>query len=1193
MKGTTLRLLRATSVVWVLAIGAAVVMSPPVVNTVEAKRRKKRKKKKKKPQSTRTIKKEGDLAPKKEYGLDDDITKTKDLKPIDEEEGGPGLSALELERVETESMLDDKLDEEIGLAQQLLEFEQECAGGAPVRFRLADLFWEKSKRAFFKSEDFNASAAERKRYARQRKKLESSSLQHYERILDRCPDYEGYAKVLFYMGKALVETERARDGATYFKRVIKEYPESEWLPFAWFWVGHYYFNDANDAHKALKAYRRAGEDRTSPIYGMSVYQQGWCHINTGDWDLAIERFTTVISISEDPKQPLDKRGRFALRKQAVKDYVRAYSNLNDAKHAVRDFIKVGGKKSLQSMLERLGKWYINRDDHANVITVHTDLIKNYNKSTRVPIFQGRIVEATSRVGNKKRTVQEAKLLTDYFQNVRSRRDAGKLSKAETETIAKDLREAEHIAENTLRRLALEYHKEAKKLRGSAEAKTYQRAHDLYKHYLAVFPEPKADADVNYVFFMRFYFAEVLFKLEEFLAAARNYDMVVDMNPHPKKKRERDIVFGAAEEAVRSYDELVQDLDRKDPPEISGTDAKPIPDIKNDLIRACRRYIEYAGSAGEKIVEIRFKMARIFYTYNHFDEAAPAFDDIVANHPESEVACYAANLTLDIYNGAKNFKALRGASKSYLANDRLSCGDKDRTKFAGIVEKSSYNLVKSEYEDKKRYLAAANAYLRFYKEFPKSDLADDAVYNAAVNYDLGNRLDKANEVRKFLVEKIPDSTLVPETLYNIGQSYERIVDFDNAAHYLEMYVKRYPDDDKSKDALFNAGTYRAMLRDYDAAKSNRDTYVRRYPGEKDVAEVAFSVCQMLEDKAEYLERLAKRGKAPQKSIYPAWVAAHDCYFGYVKNTAWVRADPDSLCHAQFRRGEVMRTKTNYPKGVADQQRYLFKNWAGWKKRHGLKELPRCAAGVAELKFRELRSPLKRYMEMRINELNPTKKGKKKFDASVRATIKARDELVRSYTKVVEFGVAEWSLAALYRIGQVYRESIDKLLKAPIPKKVQGFKLGAEEKEMLRGELRKLAAPIEGSAVEAFKVCVDKANELGVYNNWSVKALDELQKLRPEAYPLVVEVVPELKFDRKTEVARNGVYLLDGEQLKRATVKLVAGAPPPGGAASGNKKNKKNKKREAVAPAKGKSEATAASKGNKSRKRKRGRKKGRGR
>ena len=72
-----LSLVRSSVLGWVLATTAVVVMSPPIVGPVAAKRRKKKKR-------SRSIQREKSLEPKQETELDDDISKTKDLKPATE-----------------------------------------------------------------------------------------------------------------------------------------------------------------------------------------------------------------------------------------------------------------------------------------------------------------------------------------------------------------------------------------------------------------------------------------------------------------------------------------------------------------------------------------------------------------------------------------------------------------------------------------------------------------------------------------------------------------------------------------------------------------------------------------------------------------------------------------------------------------------------------------------------------------------------------------------------------------------------------------------------------------------------------------------------------------------------------------------------------------------------------------------------
>lgn len=1091
----------------------------------------------------RQIRREDSLSPKKQVELDSDITKTEKVEADVDTSGKPSLTPQETQMEEMEELMDAKLDEEIQLSKELLRFETDCSGGAPVRFRLASLYWEKSKRAFFKSEDFDNSKAERRRYKQRMRSLQQRTVQNYQKILQDCPAYEDYDKTLFRLGRTYMEVKKPKQAARSFTRIIQEFPNSKWVPNAWFMVGEYYFNTKNEARKALRAYKRSAEYPKSSVFGFAVYKQGWCHINLGDWKRALDKFRQVVTVSEDPSRGIGPGQRELLRKEGLKDYVRAFSHIGSPRRAYRNFLRVGGRKAVEKMMHRLGQWYLSRDGHKDTITVYRAMLRRFPRSLRLPVYQGHILNATSRIGEKRETVRQAKLLTKYFAQTRRRLEKKELSEKRQEEVDRFMKEAEGIAENTLRRLATEYHKDARKMHGKAARRMFTLASKLYSHYLSVFPEPDAEAEVNYVFFIRFYYAEVLYELEDFLQSARNYDAVVDMNPHPDKEREKNVVLSAAEDAVRAYDELVKDLDRKNPPEISGTKPKKIPQIKQDLIHACRRYIDYVGTSGEKIVEIRYKMARIYYTYNHFDKAAPAFDDIVANHPGHEVACYAANLALDIYNGLKDYEHLRQASRSYLANEELACGEEDRQKFAKIEQQSTFKLIKMRFEDKKNHIAAANRYMKFYRNFPKSEWADDAVYNAAVNYDKGNKLNKANEVRQFLVEKLPDSELVPETLYNIAQSYERVVDFKKAAHYLNLFAERYPDDERSKDAIYNAGLYRATLREFDASRRDRKRFIRLYPEDDSVPDVAFSICETLDEQARQMEKRARqngRRGAMDKAIREKWIAAHDCYFEWVKNDAYVSGNPDMLCHAQFRRGEIMRTKTKYTKGYYQQKKYVLSNWPRWKRKHGKEALGRCAADVSQLRFRDLRPRFKKYRSLRISQLNPARK--KRFDASVKAKVKRRDALIKDYQKIAQIGVAEWSLAALFHIGEAYYDSIQKVLDAPIPKKIPGYTLTDEDKKMLRQQLQQMVAPIEKRAIDAFRVCVDKANELGVYNRWSMKALNRLQELRPERYPPVVERLVPVELEHEYTVATNTLLFEKDDELKTASVELEVPPPP---------------------------------------------------
>jgi tetratricopeptide (TPR) repeat protein len=1082
------------------------------------KKRNKGKKKNKSSLSARKIKREKSLSPKKETRLDDEISKTEEIVVAKDEAQRPILDLNNLGEGTLKSLLDEKVDEEIGLARNLLEFERTCEGIAPVKFRLANLYWEKSKRAFFRANDFKNSEASRKRYSAVMLKLQQRTVRYYDQIIEDCPGYSLFTKVLFELGKTWFELEHYEDGFRHLRRIVKEYPNSEWNIQAWFMIGEYYFNTLGDAKKAYKAYTEATRDPRNPVYGLAVYKQGWCHINRGEWDLALDSFKEVLKVSGDPSNPLDKKGRLSLRREAIKDYVRSYSHIGLPSRAYTAFRKITKGSDVQLMMEHLGNWYLGRDEHQSAITIYRELLKRFQNSTRNPLFQGRIVDAVDKSGGGIAVVKEVKALTKYFKESRKKLGQKSLNKKKSASILKNLQDAEGEAENTLRRLALAYHKDGKKLAAQSRAQKayYTTAYELYKHYLEVFPEPKADADVNYVFFMRFYFAEILYFQEKFLAAAQNYDAVLAMSTSVKSDREKKIRFLAAEDAVRAYDELAQDFDRETPPKLGGTKAKKIPSVKRKLIDACQRYIDIVGNSGERIVEIRYKMARIYYTYNHFDEASPAFDSIVRDHPEHDVACYAANLALDISNGRQDYKSLRSLSRSYMANKKLqaSCrknsGEEDIERFSAIEAKATFYMIKKDYEDAGKFIKAGNAYLKFHKEYSqqkgRESVAIDAVYNAALNFDRAQKLKRANDIREFLVKTFGqgegrNNPLVADTLYNIAQSYDRVVDFRKAAQKYEIFANAYPKDRRTRDALYNAGVYRSTLKDYKEAEALRRRYLQLYPGANDSLLVTFAMCESFEQQANEMGTRQKRASLAQ------WKKTTTCYESWANNRRFVAKDPDRHCLAASRRGEIYRTNLDNENGYKGQKRIVLSLWN--KLRKGDKsKASRCAAAVGQIMFRETESLRGNYTKQKIAALNPLKKNR--FDRSIAKKVSARDRLVSQYKKVAQVGDANWSLASLYMIGDAYRESIKKLLAAPIPNKLPGYTLGEEDKANLRQQLHTLSQPIEALAIDAYELCVSTANRLGVYNSWTIKASEALQEMNPQAYPRIEERMPALNF-----------------------------------------------------------------------------------
>src|SRR5262245_53665670 len=180
--------------------------------------------------------------------------------------------------------------------------------------------------------------------------------------------------------------------------------------------------------------------------------------------------------------------------------------------------------------------------------------------------------------------------------------------------------------------------------------------------------------------MTWYYSELLFKLgtngdnQKFCESAPVYTRVVEMDPDPKAKYLKEAAYAAviSWKNCLAIDDSGQDTKdsqiekRKEVAKLKGKKPakeeeapkditlaeKPIEEKKQKMIEAFDTYIKYVPAAPE-LVKIKWNKARIYYEYNHFDEAIPLFKDIVDNHRQDELAIYAANLLLDCYSIKKN------------------------------------------------------------------------------------------------------------------------------------------------------------------------------------------------------------------------------------------------------------------------------------------------------------------------------------------------------------------------------------------------------------------------------------------------------------------------------------------------------------------------------------------------------------
>ncbi len=1105
-------------------------------------------------------------------------------------------------RLGVELQVADKRHEQIESLKKIMAYSNDPKEAPTLLFQLGELYWEESKYFFFeanrqddafiKAMNANDAAgqkrakAEKDRLLGEQKKFVALALEQYKEIVQRHRDFEKSDQVLYFLGQLLMESGEEQAALKSFQRLISQHPKSKFLPEAYVAFGEYYFNNSKGRQdwlqKALAAYERAAAYPENQGYGYAIYKQGWCYFNLGDYAKAKDRFKTVVLFGQlggaaSVEKDGDKR-KSSLVREARSDFVRAYSRDGDVMAAKREFGALAGSDddARFEMTKRLANFYYSDGkDREAAITFHA-LIQERPLSPEAPGFQGKIVDCVLRAGDKKRTVVQTRRLVELLVQIES---SGVIK---TDKDKKEMAEARELAERTLSNLAVNWHQEGRKTR---DDETFGYAAEIYKDYLSLFSDsPKA-------YDLRFFWAELLNdNLNKYDRAAIEYDAVAlqDIDKAEGRKKDADgkamkpgkYFEPATYNAILAWDQVVTAQREAGKLKVERSkDGKPA-EIKppmSDLIAASERYVKYIEK-GEKRVEVLYRIARTYYDYDHLDEAIRRFNEITDNYPDYKfengdlAGELAANLVLDSYNLREDYENVQASAIRFYGNPKLARG-KFKKDLEAVIEQSSFKLV-NQMEARKEWARAGQAYLDFVEKFPESSIAEQALYNASLDFFKAKMLDRAVEVRKNLIRNYPSSKYVPDAVYDNAEALATVGDFEAAVGYYDLYVRGYEragqkqpakrtarkgrkaapvaaasgdqkwDEEKAQNALINAGVMREGLGQFAQARKAREHYLELWPKAKDAEAVFLSIGELYEAQGLH-SRALKHYEVYQKD------------YG---------RSPQALLTGEARIHRLFSQALNRPR---DASRILnrvveYNKTLGRTARSRLTGEALDMIGMASMHENEA-EVWRPYTGIRLRW--------GRGSALVSAFRNAMDEKIRSrkiveraYTKTVALGAPGPAICALTRIGDAAMQLYDGLVDAPPPP-------GLEEAVQfeVKAQLAQEALPVAEQAADAYALALTKSREIEVNNDCSKQALEKLRELRPAQYPTMVEVVAPMGGGKLDGALVRSAMLAEIQPLPDAPVAPVGKTP----AEAPNKGADAN--RGAVAPAAGKQPASGGTAG----------------
>ena len=950
---------------------------------------------------------------------------------------------------------------------------------AEMMLRLADLYFEEGRDLYLtemqKYEEaydkcFNTPGCSPDAVNRdivESRKWQERSIKLYEQILQNYPQYARADEATFYLANALQDTEQKDEAVKQYLALVKTYPDSQYVPDAYVQIGEYYF-DANNAYKALLAYQKATFYKDSPKYAFAMYKLAWCQYNVGDYDKAIETMKAVVAFSMTPQADGNRdKSKITLQDEALKDLVRFFADAGALDEAYQYFTKLGKKELIRAMLKRLASTYFEQGKFEECIQTYRRLIAEDPQGTDAPEYQNEIILAYQKMNRKQETLSEIeKLLKNYGHGS---------SWARTNSANQDaLKKAEDYLEKNLRTVAFNYHDEAKRLGTGKQAReVYELAYTAYSAYLSEFPNSKYSYDVRYAF------GELLYKVKRYGEAYDQYMKVVSIDSNGQHSK------FCAESAIFAADEMIKQTGASNLPAKGSTEAVDLSDWEKKELAACDQYSKLYDDPKKK--NIIYKAAYLLYNHNQFKEASDRFRIVIGMDPKSKEAEQAANLILDSFTLVEDWQNLKDVSKAFFDQSGLGSASFKKEVY-NIYERASFKLIETTFAKDKDEAKAAAAYMGFYKEFPKSEVADLSLNNASVYFHNLGKVAKAMSARIELITNFPNSKYYKSQVSSLGYDYESIADFGEAANWYEKLFSLDKEFEGAKDALYSASLFRRAKSDWAGAIKDYQQFMTAYPTDDRIPGMSIEIGSIYESQNKW----AEAGKVFQ-AFYtkpPEGATVEQVFFARLHYGISLEKTDQAAKATKHYKESIAAFDAAAAKGVDTGSAVEF---------------------VAQMMYVVAQPELKAYVDLKMSGPASSVTKRAEIDKVISKQLvdkaKALQGVEGTFVNIVRTGAGEWGLAALVDLGKGYENMAwtmsCKNSYVPsylTPDQRELYCMALDDKAYLQTE----------KATNVYAEALKKAYELNLYNENTSYATRQLAVLRPDEYPELSEELLEPRF-----------------------------------------------------------------------------------
>ncbi len=302
----------------------------------------------------------------------------------------------------------------------------------------------------------------------------------------------------------------------------------------------------------------------------------------------------------------------------------------------------------------------------------------------------------------------------------------------------------------------------------------------------------------------------------------------------------------------------------------------------------------------------------------------------------------------------------------------------------------------------------------------------------------------------------EAQVAEAALFEAAIQYETAGKIERAAINFEKFCTKFPNSQNIEQALYHAATDREKLSQWYFAAKNYLALYHRNPNSAQGASALFAAGIMYENTKDWNQVVG---------IFNEYLKT----FLGEENQLWEAMFKTGYAHEQM--GHILKAYGFYQQ-IIDKHQMLVQKGA---------VADDYIAAQTRFRMGEMR-----HMEFVKIELKPP------FEKNLKLKQNAFNEMLKQLVEVARYNVAEWTTAAFYRIGNVYEEFCQDILKSPSPPN-----LSKEELKNYWYVIRQdWILPLQAEALKYYQTNEKLALENKVDNEWVRKTRDRARFLKGE-------------------------------------------------------------------------------------------------